>query len=79
VSPTVFRERGFRFAFYSNEEARVHVHVYHAGCHAKFWLEPKIELAHNSGLRPQHIRTALQLIEENENEIRVSWERHFGR
>lgn len=57
----------------------MHVHVFQAGCHAKFWLEPNIELAQNSGLKPKQLKGALQLIEENENEIRASWENHFGR
>ena len=40
MSPTLFRERGYRFFFFSREEARMHVHVYHADGEAKFWLEP---------------------------------------
>ncbi len=27
MSPTVFRERGYRFYFFSREEPRMHVHV----------------------------------------------------
>ncbi|MEP6743714.1 MAG: DUF4160 domain-containing protein [bacterium] len=45
LSPTVFRRRGFRFSFFSNEEPRMHVHVRSANGQAKFWLEPRIELA----------------------------------
>ncbi|MBZ4201767.1 MAG: DUF4160 domain-containing protein [Methylovulum sp.] len=29
MSPTVFRERGYRFYFFSREEQRMHVHVQH--------------------------------------------------
>jgi uncharacterized protein DUF4160 len=79
VSPTVFRELGFRFYFFSNEEPRMHIHVSHGDGQAKFWLEPKIELAQNSGLKPKLIKTALQFIKEKEDEIRSSWEGHFGR
>ena len=45
MSPTVFREKGYRFFFFSREEPRLHVHVYCAEGEAKFWLEPQIELA----------------------------------
>ena len=45
VSPTVLRIRGFRFYFFSREEPRMHVHVYHANGEAKFWLEPTVEVA----------------------------------
>ena len=50
MSPTIFREGGFRFYFYSREEPRMHVHAHHAEGEAKFWLEPEIELAENFGL-----------------------------
>jgi hypothetical protein len=78
LSPTVFRKQGFRFSFFSNEEPRMHVHVYSGDGDAKFWLEPTIELAQNKGLRPNQITKALQLIRENENEIRSRWRAHFG-
>jgi hypothetical protein len=77
MSPTVFREAGFRFLFFSREEARLHVHVLHARGEAKFWLEPAIELAFNSGLTSRLVMTALRLVREHENEIRNAWKRHF--
>jgi len=45
--PTVFRERGFRFFFYSNEGSpreSLHIHVEKGSAEAKFWLEPEIRL-----------------------------------
>ena len=78
MSPTLFRERGLRFYFFSREEPRLHVHVQGGGGEAKFWLEPKLELAHNYGLSPSSLRTALRVIREREHEIRKSWEAHFG-
>ena len=78
VSPTVFREQGFRFFFYSREEPRMHVHVRSANGDTKFWLEPSIELAENYGLRSGEIAKAHKLIEEHSNEIRLRWEEHFG-
>jgi hypothetical protein len=47
MSPTVFREDGFRFFVFSREEERLHVHVYCADGEAKFWLAPRIDLAQN--------------------------------
>ena len=78
VSPTVFRKQGFRFSFFSNEEPRMHIHVYCANGQAKFWLEPVIEVAENDGLRLSEIRKAQNIIEENEDEIRRRWQSHFG-
>lgn len=45
MSPTIFRERGYRFFFFSREESRMHVHVYCGDGEAKYWLEPGIEIA----------------------------------
>jgi hypothetical protein len=42
--------------FFSNEESRVHVHVFYGEHEAKFWLEPAIELAHNYGLRAKRYK-----------------------
>jgi hypothetical protein len=77
VSPTVFRHAGFRFYFFSREETRIHVHVHRSGGEAKFWMEPKIELAQNYGLTPRQVNAARRLIQEHEDEIRAAWKFHF--
>lgn len=56
----------------------MHVHVHHAEGEAKFWLEPQIELAENHGLSRRRLAGALQLVQENEDEIRSAWKEHFG-
>ncbi len=78
MSPTLFREGEFRFYFFSREERRMHVHVHAHSGEAKFWLEPRIELAQNYGLNVRQINRALRLIQERENEIRQAWDAHFG-
>lgn len=70
MSPTLFREHGYRFFFFSREEARMHVHVYHADGEAKFWLEPVIELAQNHGLSAQAIKAVETMVRTHEKEIR---------
>jgi hypothetical protein len=79
VSPTVFRHGGYRFYFFSREEPRAHVHVHHAEGEAKFWLEPKVELARNYGMSPRRLTSALDLVRRHEREIRAAWKKHFGR
>ena len=79
MSPTIFREDGFRFFFFSREESRLHVHVNHPDGEAKFWLEPQIELAQNYGLNDRQIRAAEALIRKHENDIRAACRKHFGR
>ena len=78
MSPTVLRAKGFRLFFFSREETRIHVHVQSAEGEAKFWLEPRIELAQSYGLPSNEVTVALQLIRENEDVIRRAWHTHFG-
>ena len=78
MSPTVLRAKGFRLFFFSREETRMHVHVQSTQGEAKFWLEPRIELAQSYGLPPHEVNVALQLVRENEDVIRRAWHGHFG-
>ena len=78
MSPTVFREKGFRFFFFSREEPRIHVHVYCADGEAKFWLEPEIELARNHRLTRKQLKQSEQIIEERYDELIGAWREHFG-
>ena len=77
MSPTVFREKGYRFFFFSREEARMHVHVICADGEAKFWLAPTLDLARNYRLSKSQLREILEIIERQENELRDAWEEHF--
>ena len=77
MSPTVFREAGFRFYFFSREEPRMHVHVHCADGEAKFWIEPQIEPAQNTGLSERRLIAAQTLVEAHADEIRRAWHQHF--
>ena len=78
MSPTIFRERGYRFFFFSREETRKHVHVHCADGEAKFWLEPEIELARNYRLSRVQLRQIEEIVEEHYDELTIAWETHFG-
>ena len=77
MGPTVFREGAFRFFFFSREELRMHVHVAHTDGEAKFWLEPKIELASHLGLSSKQLRDVLSLVEGHYEELVDAWHRFF--
>ena len=79
VSPTIFRKAGYRFYFFSREEARMHVHVHHETGEAKIWLEPDVMIAENYGLSERRLATALRPTRERHNEIRTAWTAHFRR
>ena len=56
----------------------MHIHVAHTDGEAKFWLEPKIELALNLGLSQTQLNEALALVHAHNEEISHAWHTHFG-
>lgn len=78
MSPTVFREDGYRFHFFSLEESRMHVHVVSSDGTAKFWVEPKVELAMAKGFSVKELNCMETIIKERKDEIEDAWRVHFG-
>ncbi len=78
MSPTVLRERGYRFYFFSREESRPHVHVQHPTGEAKLWLDAELTVANNYGLTAQRLKTAQRIAREHFDEILKAWDAHFG-
>lgn len=77
MSPTVFIKRGYRFFFFSREESRMHVHVICDEGEAKFWLKPKVELSYQHKLNFVRINEIRKIIEENYDELKSAWSKHF--
>ena len=78
MSPTIFREKGYRFFFFSREESRMHVHVISGDGEAKFWLEPEIELSRNYKYTRKQLKEIESLVEAHENELISAWKQHFS-
>ncbi|AZG35399.1 MULTISPECIES: DUF4160 domain-containing protein [Shewanella] len=78
MSPAIYLERGFKFFFFSNEEARMHVHVVGHEGEAKFWLEPEIGLASSYHLSVKELSKLERSVKDHEDEIRAAWNKHFG-
>jgi hypothetical protein len=77
MSPTVFREAGYRFFFFSREEPRMHVHVVSEDGEAKFWLEPELELAKNYQFSRRQLKEIEILVEQHNHELVTAWQQHF--
>ena len=79
--PTVHRENGFQYFFFSNEgnpREPVHIHVRKAGAIAKVWLEPEPGLADSDGFTAQELRAILNVIQSNRQSFIEAWHEHFG-
>jgi diadenosine tetraphosphate (Ap4A) HIT family hydrolase len=78
MSPTVFKENGYRFFFFSREESRMHIHIVSGDGEAKFWLEPQIELAKNYQYTRKQLKEIESLLEEHYNELISAWQQYFS-
>ncbi len=79
--PVIFRYKGFRFFFYSNEgnpREPMHVHVIGQGGEAKFWVNPTVGLATSDGLNPKTLRELEQVVADNIELIKERWNGYFG-
>jgi hypothetical protein len=79
MSPSIFREKGYRFYFLSNEEDRIHIHVTSEDGEAKFWLQPIVSLAVYHGFTPRKLSEIQKIVEEHKDEITKAWQKYFGK
>ena len=79
--PVVFRYKGYRFFFFSNEGEPLeplHVHVRKGEYVAKFWINPVVTLEDAYGFRASELREIADVVEENRELIERCWHEHFG-
>jgi len=79
--PVVFRDRGRRFHFYSDEgtpREPAHIHVSEPGKEAKFWLFPTVRLARKIGYNDREIGDLSRIVEANRTLIEQRWNDFFG-
>jgi diadenosine tetraphosphate (Ap4A) HIT family hydrolase len=79
MSPTIYRENGYRYFFFSLEEERRHIHVISGDGEAKFWLEPEIELAKSFSYSQKDLKEIEKVIKGHYNEFVDAWNEHFFR
>ena len=79
--PTVFKDAGYRFFFFSNEgdpREPVHVHVRRDKSEAKLWLRPFVSVARSTGLDARELRRVTRIATLRRGEIEAAWHEHFG-
>ena len=79
MSPIFKREGGYIFKIYSNEEERMHIHVLFDGNEAKFWLEPQVELAKNTGIPVHEINKIKKIVLSNADRFKEQFKQHIGK
>lgn len=56
----------------------MHVHVVSGDGEAKFWLEPRLQIARNYRFSQQQLKEIESLIRDHYDELVSAWSRHFG-
>ena len=75
--PTVLREAGYRFYFYSRENDELpHIHVEHGDKLAKYWLEP-VELASSKRFRAHELGEVRNLVLQYRTTFLEAWHDHI--
>ncbi len=78
--PCIFRYKGIRFYFYSNEghpKEPVHIHAGGANGEAKFWLLPNVRVADNAGFDRRTLLELVKVVEERRELIERAWNEYF--
>lgn len=75
--PTIFRQDGYQFLFYSNEHRPIHVHVRYGGGEAVFNVEIEVELRESYGLKVRELSKAQMLAEMHREAIIEKWHEYF--
>ena len=78
--PTVFRYKGYRFFFYSNEgdpPEPLHIHVIKGESIAKFWLDPEVSVAKSYKMKSPELAMLSKVVKERSDLIRKVWNEYF--
>ena len=78
MSPTFRKEIGYTFKIYSNEEERTHIHVVKEDKEAKFWLEPKVEIAYKGDFSQHEINKIQTIVELYADHFKKQYQLHIG-
>lgn len=79
MSPVFRRNSEYTFKIYSNEEERMHIHVLYGGHEAKYWLEPQVELAKNTGIPNHKLNEIRKIVEKYADEFKKQYREHIGK
>ncbi len=79
--PVLFRYKGYRFHFYSNEgnpREPAHVHVQKGREAAKYWLDPVVQLAGSAHMNGATVRELEQIVNDNRLTFLRLWNEYFA-
>lgn len=79
--PTIFKYKGYRFFFYSNENIPLepcHIHIRKDTSIAKFWVISEVSLASSYGFSAVELRELARVINSKKKLIEDKWNEYFS-
>jgi len=79
--PVIFRYKGYRFFFFSNEGNPLepcHIHVRKGSAIAKFWVTSEVQLVEAYSMSPAELRELSNIIKQNHELIKRKWNEYFS-
>ena len=79
--PVIFRYKGFKFFFFSNEgipKEPSHVRIRKGEKLAKFWVKPLVTLVQSYGMSGKELTELANVITEHSTQIEEAWNEYFG-
>lgn len=79
--PVIFRYKGYKFFFYSNEGEPLepaHIHVRDTVAEAKFWLMPEVLVARNDGFNARILKELTEVVGVHKGLFLEAWDEYFS-
>ncbi len=81
LMPVVFRVKGIRFFFYSNEgnpREPIHIHAESADGRAKVWLYPEASIASSAGYNRKQLAEIVVAVSAHRADVERAWNEYFA-
>ena len=76
--PTIFREDGYRFFFFSDEHLPKHIHIEKGDSYVRIELLT-LSVTHSYRISQKEIRKLLKLVEQNRKMMIGAWDEYFDK
>jgi len=74
--PTIFKENGYRFFFFSDEHSPQHIHIEKGDSYARIEIET-LKVTNNYNLNSKELKKLVSLVLANKNKLKEAWDDYF--
>ena len=76
--PTIFRENGYRFFFFSNEHLPKHIHIEKSDKYLKVEIET-LNILNNFKMTSKEQKEVIDIISKHQKDFLEAWNEYFNR